>query len=147
MLPFTRMIPKQFSGRNIRDTYINVLLTFTAHLAPTLILIVSDLSFLSFTLIKLMPIYYIPNLSASKGKDDKATNQSELNHQDFHKCLEVALSLLIKYYQEGEIWWKDGSGVDVLLKPIIHMIIGDTVSSNELINHFNTYTANCLATC
>jgi hypothetical protein len=88
---------------------------------------------------------YIPNLSAGKGKDDRASNQSELNRQDFHKCLKVALSLLIQYYQEGGIWWKDASGVDVLLEPIIHMIIGDTVGSNELINHFNAYTANCLA--
>ena len=88
---------------------------------------------------------YIPNLSAGKGKDDKATNQSELNRQDFHKCLEVALSSLIQYYKEGGIWWIDEHGMDVLLKPIIHMIIGDTVGSNELINHFNSYLANCLA--
>jgi hypothetical protein len=32
---------------------------------------------------------YIPNLSAGKGKDDKATNQSELNRQDFHECLRL----------------------------------------------------------
>jgi hypothetical protein len=87
---------------------------------------------------------YIPNLSAGKGIDGKKSNDAALNRRDFHKCLSVAMSSVKQHYDAGGIWWKDPNGKDVLLKPIIHMSIGDTVGQNELVNHYNNYLANCL---
>ena len=88
---------------------------------------------------------YIPNLSAGKSKDDKDSKQSEHNRNDYQKVLRKALSSLRDYCQEGGIWWIDGNGEHVLLKPIIFMILGDSVGGNELVGQYNVYTAQCLA--
>ena len=88
---------------------------------------------------------YIPNLSVGKGSDGaKKAQTSEANRRDFHKCLKVAMSSLLKYYKEGGIWWIDPQGRDVLLKPIIQMIIGDSVGQHELIGHYRALKFGCL---
>lgn len=88
---------------------------------------------------------YIPNLSVGKGSDGaKKAQTGEANRRDFHKCLKVAMSSLLKYYKEGGIWWIDPQGRDVLLKPIIQMIIGDSVGQHELIGHYLSWKARCL---
>lgn len=87
----------------------------------------------------------IPNLLAGKSKDDKQSNQSELNRHNFQEVLKIARSSLTEYYQEGGVWWIDENGDHILLKPIIFMILGDSVGSNKLVGQYNVYTARCLA--
>ena len=86
----------------------------------------------------------IPNLSAGKGKDGKKNKNSFAKLQDYHKVLGVALSSFTKCYEDGGFYWKDPEGNDILLKPYIHMIIGDIAGVNEMVGHYNTSHANCV---
>lgn len=84
----------------------------------------------------------IPNLSAGKGKDDKTKSIDKL--KDFHKVTAAALSSLVECYESGGFIWRDGNGEEILLKPYIHMFIGDIAGVNEMVGHYNTWKANCL---
>lgn len=84
----------------------------------------------------------IPNLSAGKGKDGRKSKDSLHKLEDYHKVMNVALSSFMKYYEQGGFMWKDDAGRDVLLKPYLHMIIGDIAGVNEMVGHYNTCKAN-----
>jgi hypothetical protein len=77
----------------------------------------------------------IPNLSAGSGKDRKKNKNSFAKLQDYHKVLSVALSSFTKCYEDGGFYWKDADGNDILLKPYIHMTIGDIAEVNEMVGH------------
>jgi hypothetical protein len=80
----------------------------------------------------------IPNLSAGKGKDGKKNKNSFAKLQDYHKVLAVALSSFTKCYEDGGFYWKDADDNEILLKPHVHMIIGDIAGVNEMVGHYNT---------
>jgi hypothetical protein len=87
----------------------------------------------------------VPNLSAGKGSyENKKTGQSLRNLKELHKVLDVCLSSLMQCYKEGGFYWTDDQGREVLIKPYVHMICGDLAGVNELVGHYNTWTANCL---
>ena len=67
----------------------------------------------------------ISNLSTGKGKDGKKNKNSFKKLEDYHKVLSVALSSFTECYENGGFYWKDADGNEILLKPYIHMIIGD----------------------
>jgi hypothetical protein len=52
--------------------------------------------------------------------------------------LAVALSSFTKCYEDGGFYWKDADDNEILLKPHVHMIIGDIAGVNEMVGHYNT---------
>ena len=87
----------------------------------------------------------IPILSIRKGEDARTTNDSLNKLKDYHKVLKVALSLFMEKYSEGGIMWRDNEGRAVLLKPYIHMSVGDTTSIiSNMVGHYNTCKAKCV---
>lgn len=86
----------------------------------------------------------VPNLSAGKGKDGRKSGDSLKKLQDYHKVLSVALSSFLSCYENGGFFWEDEDGQEILLKPYIHMIIGDIAGVNEMVGHYNTCAANCV---
>jgi hypothetical protein len=42
------------------------------------------------------------------------------------------------YYEQGGFTWRDENGVEVLLKPYVHMFVGDIAGVNEMIGHYTT---------
>jgi hypothetical protein len=86
----------------------------------------------------------VPNLSAGKGKDGRKSGDSLKKLQDYHKVLSVALSSFLSCYENGGFFWEDEDGQEILLKPYIHMIIGDIAGVNEMVGQYNTCAANCV---
>jgi hypothetical protein len=58
--------------------------------------------------------------------------------------MSVALSSFKKYYEQGGFTWRDENGVEVLLKPYVHMFVGDIAGVNEMIGHYNSSKARCV---
>ncbi len=52
--------------------------------------------------------------------------------------MSVALSSFNKYYEQGGFTWRDEHGKEVLLKPYVHMFVGDIAGVNEMIGHYNS---------
>ena len=86
----------------------------------------------------------IPNLSSGKGKDGKKSKDAFKKLEDYHKVMSVALSSFRECYEAGGFMWKDEDGREILLKPYIHMIVGDIAGVNEMVGHYNTCHANCV---
>ena len=86
----------------------------------------------------------IPNLNVGKGKDGKKKFHSLNKLKDYHTVLKAAFSSFLEKYEQGGIMWKDTEGRDILLKPYIHMFIGDTAGINEMVGHYNTCYAQCV---
>ena len=74
---------------------------------------------------------YIPNLAYGKGVSAKATNKA----QDEHNCLAYALKSLIDLSEAGGIR-TTVMGKEVIVKPFIHYIIGDTEGHNKWLGHY-----------
>ena len=87
----------------------------------------------------------IPNLSAKKGQSTRiASTDKEINSaQDNHLVIAAAFSSFRQYYVKGGFTWTDKDDNLVILKPYIHLIIGDTLGNNELCGHYNTCHSNC----
>ena len=77
------------------------------------------------------PMAYIPNLAYGKGVSATATNKA----QDEHNCLAYALKSLIDLSEAGGIR-TTVMGKEVIVKPFIHYIIGDTEGHNKWLGHY-----------
>ena len=87
----------------------------------------------------------VPNLSVKKGRNKKRKKgSSKQGLQDMHNILKIALSSLKEAYDNGGIIWKGRDGKTKILKPYIHMIIGDTAGNNELCGHYLGGKSRCL---
>ena len=87
----------------------------------------------------------VPNLSAKKGKNKKRKKgSSKQSLQDMHNVLKIAFSSLKLAYDKGGIIWKGKNRKTMILKPYIHMVIGDTAGNNELCGHYLGGKSKCL---
>ena len=86
----------------------------------------------------------IPNLSAGKGKDGRKSKDSLEKLKDYHKVMSAALSSFVECYENGGFMWEDKQGNKILLKPYIHMFVGDIAGVNEMVGHYNTSKAKCV---
>ena len=87
----------------------------------------------------------VPNLSAKKGKNKKKTaDDGRLSMEDMHNVLGLAFSSLRETYEAGGMLWRAPDGKLKILKPYIHMVIGDKVGNDELCAHFFGSNCNCL---
>ena len=77
------------------------------------------------------PMAYIPNLAYGKGGNAKSENKV----QDEHNCLAYSLRSLIDVSEAGGIR-TTVMGKEVVLKPFIHYLIGDTEGHNKWLGHY-----------
>jgi len=78
------------------------------------------------------PWLYIPNLTYGTPTTDAA-----VSIQDEHNCIAVAMKELVSISEKGGIPIKL-EGKQVVGKPWIHTIIGDTVGDNRVAGHYNS---------
>lgn len=77
---------------------------------------------------------YVPNLRLGTSADNAATPSVKL--QDEHACIAAILSQLEEILQQGGIPMKI-LGRDVVVRPWIHMVVGDIEGMNQALGHYN----------
>ena len=77
------------------------------------------------------PMAYIPNLAYGKGGKAKAVDKV----QDEHNCLAYSMKSLIELSEAGGIR-TTVMGREVIVKPFIHLFIGDTEGHNKWLGHY-----------
>lgn len=80
---------------------------------------------------------YIANRSRRRKGDKKDKNSVE-KLKDFQELLRVGLDSFRQCCDRGGFIVEHESGQNVLYKPFIHLVIGDTAGNNELSCHYNS---------
>ena len=77
------------------------------------------------------PMAYLPNLA--HGKASSGTSRHKVQNE--HNCLALAFMSLIKLSESGGIR-TNVMGKEVIVKPFIHLFIGDTEGHNKWLGHY-----------